>query len=983
MTEEEPQIIEEEVIRDLNKKPFAVDLESCGYYDNVTLSKLMNSLSSSSKDIGLAIVTQMLFISETFKIVEREDFDNKKLELYVFIIQGGFEEIRSLISSRIIVDYYYQNLKNIFQELSEFFPDCGNAKISELQEFFMKYFQNNQQGGTQIGGKNKVLKLFMKLMVALWLLLISASGELELSGRKITTINPNQSNNFNSMFGLDSGIKPKDSQEQITVTSDTSVELTNCNQTMVVSKKMTDAVNALIKEEVKMAIKNNPDSKVNKIYGKTRDLGEALVDIIKAGKATNDVMQKYNLNTEEQNYCLDLVNRAGNDYATVMVEQTREINALLMEGNQLASSLIDRTTLSLKQLVNTGLDTTKDSEQVILSIMVKDLNEYLTKNGINFNDEGNFIEEPKFEQDALDLSKASASSSASTPEYSLFNGGMVYAYGMAKSLVGRDTAKAIADYIASPEAQAQASQYAKLQEDVAKAADAEAKAIIQKRVDAIDLAKKNKAFVIEQLSTLAQVGLASTPVQFSYDSASDVVEVHINKDYRLEILDYFQKSVVGPLLEKAKQANDADRANWISSLSNEDRARYESYLAIDDQLTFAKYAMQAVNGVIAGTYQIKADNESLFKTVIIGVSRGVQLFKDALSSQRPLRNLELARQDAISKEKEARYEEESKQMWKKINDRTTAGIRGALSAVKTVTREGAYGAMSGILGTFNGVWDAISDNYRDSPYGTILAASFGAGIIFLLLYMGGVVTTASVLLTTGVKMTAAFVMPIIKYASDYIAISLGVCVSYHVFEELRVRVPELIGTVAESGTLTQQEQYVNYWANIIFSILSSAGIGSGCDNGVCFSAPNKTQMVFILGGLVIIILKGRMHFFSSNKSEIASGTTVTLTSAAPVSVVTPLPEPASSGQQSLVQGDLTTPLRRMPFSNQSGRGGKAKAKVKTKSKAKSNKIRNKNKTKKPKRSLRKNEKAKSKSKYTRRHNKKTKPSKKKKTVRNR
>jgi hypothetical protein len=357
----------------------------------------------------------------------------------------------------------------------------------------------------------------------------------------------------------------------------------------------------------------------------------------------------------------------------------------------------------------------------------------------------------------------------------------------------------------------------------------------------------------------------------------------------------------------------------------------------------------------------------------------VQLFRDALSSERPLRNLELARRDAIDEEKEARYKEESEKMWEKINNRTTAGIRGALSAVKTVTREGAYGAMSGILGTFNGVWDAISDNYRDSPYGTILAASFGAGIIFLLLYMGGVVTTASVFLTTGVKMTAAFVMPIIKYASDYIAISLGVCVSYHVFEELRVRVPELIGTVAESGTLTQQEQYMNYWANIIFSILSSAGIGSGCDNGVCFSAPNKTQMVFILGGLVIIILKGRMHFFSSSKSEIASGTTVTSTSTAPVSVLTPLPEPASSGQQPLVQGDLTTPLRRMPFSNQSGRGGKAK----TKSKAKSKKIRNKNKTKKPKRSLRKNEKAKSKSKYTRRHNKKTKPSKKKKTVRNR
>ena len=248
MTEEKPQVVEEEeVIRNLNKKPFAVDLESCGYYDNVTLSKLMNSLSSSSIEIGLAIATQMLFISETFKIVEREDFDNKKLELYVFIIQGGFEEIRSLISSRIIVDYYYQNLKNIFQELSEFFPDCGNTKISELQEFFMKYFQNNQQGGTQIGGKNKVSKLFMKLMVALWLLSISASGQVE-ARKEFTSMTVYKKDtvykdNLNFLFVSDSENVPQNVPQKA---PDTTVN--SYNEQKVISKNMDPAVNALISE---------------------------------------------------------------------------------------------------------------------------------------------------------------------------------------------------------------------------------------------------------------------------------------------------------------------------------------------------------------------------------------------------------------------------------------------------------------------------------------------------------------------------------------------------------------------------------------------------------------------------------------------------------------------------------------------------------------------------------------------------------------
>jgi hypothetical protein len=175
--------------------------------------------------------------------------------------------------------------------------------------------------------------------------------------------------------------------------------------------------------------------------------------------------------------------------------------------------------------------------------------------------------------------------------------------------------------------------------------------------------------------------------------------------------------------------------------------------------------------------------------------------------------------------------------------------------------------------------------------------------------------------------------------------------------------PVIVGALLNEQTLTTvyPPQILNIPSDVFVGTAKALAVG-----GFWFCWKNARVKAFISGA-------STQNLELSSRSNLSSN---------------PNPSSNSNSNSSLRTGsvedaDLATPVRNIPFGQPRNqpRGGKVKAK--TNSKAKSNKIRNKNKTKKPKRSLRKNEKAKSKSKSSRRHNKKIKPSKKKKTVRNR
>jgi hypothetical protein len=83
------------------------------------------------------------------------------------------------------------------------------------------------------------------------------------------------------------------------------------------------------------------------------------------------------------------------------------------------------------------------------------------------------------------------------------------------------------------------------------------------------------------------------------------------------------------------------------------------------------------------------------------------------------------------------------------------------------------------------------------------------------------------------------------------AIILGSIVSLQVYQEFAARLPQLVGEPAIPG-LTPQEMFFN---NLVLYLFKISNI-QGCNDGVCFSPPDKTEIIFMLGGFIAIVTWG-------------------------------------------------------------------------------------------------------------------------------
>jgi hypothetical protein len=231
------------------------------------------------------------------------------------------------------------------------------------------------------------------------------------------------------------------------------------------------------------------------------------------------------------------------------------------------------------------------------------------------------------------------------------------------------------------------------------------------------------------------------------------------------------------------------------------------------------------------------------------------------------------------------------------------------------------------------------------------------------------------------------------------AIILGSLVSLQVYQEFAARLPQLVGGPAVPG-LTPQEMFFN---NLVLYLFKISNI-QGCNDGVCFSPPGKTEIIFMFGGFIAIVTWGITKTY-----KIVRGTPAV---ASPTTQVVAPQQPQGRRRRGGQKGGATTcaqgPFRKILFTggpkqnptpnsshmdidpskvplpdtdSDEDFGGSAKS---HRTRRFTNKNRKMNKTKKPKSTLNKNKKAKynsSKNKNKNKKNKNTNTRKHKRTIR--
>jgi hypothetical protein len=220
------------------------------------------------------------------------------------------------------------------------------------------------------------------------------------------------------------------------------------------------------------------------------------------------------------------------------------------------------------------------------------------------------------------------------------------------------------------------------------------------------------------------------PVQFSYNSEENEVTVNVTGNYRGEVLSFFKDKVVTPLLSKARQDAAADKHNYWSQLTENQREFIKLAQSLEERLVIGGEALSMLNNAVFATAQKTDNTASLLDITGRKMREAVELL---LMAQKELPLTELKEQALlkIDKEDAERAEKAANQYWNSVNSKISSNMRGSLGAVKSVTKEGWYGIAAGFLGGLAGISEATKDSYMEYPTITIVAAGFcGSCVIF-------------------------------------------------------------------------------------------------------------------------------------------------------------------------------------------------------------------------------------------------------------
>lgn len=1017
-TEEPTTIITEEESKRMLDEFFKLDengkfkiptsnLSECGDFkieENQTLNGLIEQLENSSARIGIALSVLLLSIQEVVRMIiqekteymsimdsESQESDSMRIaeikmniSLYYLFISEGFNKFQLLVSSRTRIDYFYHKFTLVLNGLSEHFPGCGDETMSQLQEKMLDFGVSHPQiGSEQMGGQGqKMRKLFLAFIVALSLLVSSTTTEMD--ARKNATVIV--ANNFSS-------VDPN--SDALLGGFDKMVAISNASVAFSSNTNMDKALEQIMAVEVTGAIKNSSDPNIKGIYGKSGDLRTAVVKIMHADKDSRAAVgAEYGLTSIDVANIVQLSNVVSNDGREIFIESVNEINKLSKKAFEETDKLITTITLTLKDMITSlsYLDVSNERDQEILFKINEAIEKFLIENGVGLGPRQALApgSSQPIAPGGLSSKMATTDIEVSTvaPTSSVLTG-FAKAYEYTAAVIGKDAAKAIANVVATPEfkgevkgnAEARAQNKEKVKQEESKRVKLTEKAITAQQ----DIASR--------LTILAAMGrFEAMPVQFSYDSEKNEVTVNVTGNYRGEVLSSFKDNVVSPLLYKARQDAAADKKNYWSQLTESQRSFFKLAQSLEERLVIGGEALSMLNNAVFATAQ-KTDNPtSLLDITGRKMREAVELLLMA-QKELPLTELKEKALLKIDKELAERAEEAAKQYWDGVNSKISNNLRGALEGVKAVTKEGWYGITAGFLGALAGISEATQDSYMEYPAITIIAVGFCGSLVFFLMSLATEMMGINALVRTTIKVSSSVL------TSTPMAIILGSLVSLQVYQEFAARLPQLVGGPAVPG-LTPQEMFFN---NIVLYLFKISNI-QGCNDGVCFSPPGKTEIIFMFGGFIAIVTWGITKTY-----KIVRGTPAV---ASPTTQVVAPQQPQGRRRRGGQKGGATTcaqgPFRKILFTggpkqnptpnsshmdidpskvplpdtdSDEDFGGSAKS---HRTRRFTNKNRKMNKTKKPKSTLNKNKKAKynsSKNKNKNKKNKNTNTRKHKRTIR--
>ena len=891
MSTEEPQTtttITEEVSKEMLNNFFKLNeaekfegvptanLTECGDFnieENPTLNRLIEQLENSSARIGIALSGLLLSIQEVAKMIiqekteymsiaESETLDSDSntrivqikmnISMYYLFISEGFNKLQLLVSSRTRIDYFYNRFILVLNGLSEHFPGCGDETISVLLEKLSGFGVSHlQRGDEQMGGQGqKLRKLFLAFIVALSLLISSTTTEMGATKNATAMVTKNFSGSYESL--LDESKKGDPDSNALVGEFDKIVAISNASVAFSANTNMDKALEQIMAVEVTGAIKNSSDPNIKGIYGKSGDLRTAIVKIMHADKDSRAVVgAEYGLTSIDVANIVQLSNVVSNDGREIFIESVNEINKLSKKAFEETDKLITTITLTLKDMITSlsYLDVSNERDQDILFKINEAIEKFLIENGVGLGSRQALA--PGSSQAitpgglSSEMSITAVEVSTVAPTSSVLTG-FAKAYEYTAAIIGKDAAKAIANVVATPEfkgevkgnAEARAQNKEKVKQEESKRVKLTEKAITAQQ----DIASR--------LTILAAMGrFEAMPVQFSYDSEKNEVTVNVTGNYRGEVLSFFKDNVVSPLLYKARQDAAADKKNYWSQLTENQRGFFKLAQSLEERLVIGGEALSMLNNAVFATAQ-KTDNPtSLLDITGRKMREAVELLLMA-QKELPLTELKEKALLKIDKELAERAEEAAKQYWDGVNSKISSNLRGALEGVKSVTKEGWYGITAGFLGALAGISEATQDSYMEYPAITIIAVGFCGSLVFFLMSLATEMMGINALVRTTIKVSSSVL------TSTPMAIILSSLVSLQVYQEFAARLPQLVGEPAILG-LTPQEMFFN---NLVLYLFKISNI-QGCNDGICFSPPGKTEIIFMLGGFIAIVTWGTTKIY--------------------------------------------------------------------------------------------------------------------------
>lgn len=883
MSTEEPQtIITEEVSKEMLNKFFELNeaekfegvptanLTECGDFnieENPTLNSLIEQLENSSARIGIALSVLLLSIQEVAKMIIQEkteyiailDADSQDSDsvtrmaqikanssLYYLFISEGFNKLQLLVSSRTRIDYFYNKFILVLNGLSEHFPGCGDETMSELREKLSGLYQA-PIGSGQLGGQGgRIRKLFLSFMVALSLLLVSTTTEMDARLNETKIVRTQHDFSSSAKLLSDESEKGDSDLNALVGELDKAIAISNSSLAFSATTNMDKALEQIMSVEVTGAIKNSSDPNIKGIYGKTGDLRTAIVKIMHADKDSRAVVgAEYGLTSIDVANIVQLSNVVSNDGREIFVESVDEINKLSKKAFEETDKLITTITLTLKDMITSVsyLDVSNERDQEILFKINEAIEKFLIENGVGVDTSQAIDPRSLKNETSLTVVEPTKTTTGST---STVLTGFAKAYEYTSAIIGKDAAKALVDVVVSPElkgevkvnAVVRAQQKEKVKQDEVMRNKMREKAIISQQ----DIASR--------LTVLSAMGrFEAMPVEFSYNSEKNEIAVNVTGNYRGIVLSFFKDNVVAPLLTKSRADAMVDKKNYWSQLTENQRNFFKLAQSLEERLVIGGEALSMLNNAVFATAQKTDNTASLIDITGRKMREAVELL---LMAQRemPLTDIKEQALLKIDKEVAERAEEAAKQYWDNINSKITGNLRGALEGVKAVTKEGWYGIAAGFFGALAGISEATQDSYMEYPTITIIATGFCGSFVFFLMSLATEMMGINALVRTTIKVGSSLL------TSTPMAIILGSIVSLQVYQEFATRLPQLVGEPAIPG-LTPQEMFFN---NLILYLFKISNI-QGCNDGVCFSPPGKTEIIFMLGGFIAIVTWGTTKIY--------------------------------------------------------------------------------------------------------------------------